>query len=78
MRQDRTGWPLAHWGDPGERVEVEFSLPAEAEAPELLLREILYRPGEFLGPEAFRRPAHLIPSVVGTSDVAIVGTSIVL
>jgi len=72
----RSGWPLSHWGDPGGGVEVEFSVPADAEAPELLLRETSYRPGELLGTGAFQRPPHLIPSIVGTSDVAIFGLRI--
>jgi hypothetical protein len=76
--QDDAGWPLTHWGDPGNGVEVELSLPVGCEAPAFLLRETSYRPGEILGPEAFQRPAHLIPSVVGTSDVAVFGTRIIL
>ncbi len=76
--EGQTGWPLSHWGDPGRAVEIEFSIPAHTDAPDMLLREISYRPGRFLGPEAFARPAHLIPSVVGTSDVAVFGTRIVL
>lgn len=70
------GWPLTHWGDPGWGVDVDISLPAHAEAPEFHLREISYRPGEILGPEAFHRPPHLIPSIVGMSDVAVVGSRI--
>jgi len=70
------GWPLTHWGDAENSLEVEISFPAASEAPQLLLREISHRPEELLGDEAFRRPPHLIASNRGTSDVAIFGTRI--
>jgi len=72
----KAGFPLDHWGDPGGPVEVEFSLPEDAGPIELFLQETTFRPQEFLGEDAFRRPPHLIPSIVGTSDVALFGSRI--
>lgn len=75
---DLGDWPLTHWGDPGKEIEVQLSVSSEEGPVEFLLREVLYRPDELLGPEAFNRPPFLIPAPVGTSDVAILGTRILL
>ena len=64
---------VEHWGAPDPVVILDLEMAAGAD-PEVDVVEHLFRPGELVGEEAFRRPPELAPDITWLSDRAVLRT----
>jgi hypothetical protein len=69
---------VEHWGVPADTLTLTLSAGGGEPLPSFWIVEQLLRPGALLGPDAFRRPDTLMPSMRRRSDRALIRTPVIL